>query len=144
MKELDLDAIPGRKARIEIIPLIDVVFFLLATFVLFTLSLDKIGALTVPLPKGGEDPAYTTLFLQASDHGMYYWKVGRDGPSELVAAAELASRLEQYKRSVPQPRVLVRGDRTAKFSAAVRALDEVRQAGITQVSLETLVTPAGS
>ena len=30
-----------KKARIEIIPLIDVIFFLLATFVLFTLSLNK-------------------------------------------------------------------------------------------------------
>lgn len=145
MKELDLDTLPVRKARIEIIPLIDVVFFLLATFVLFTLSLDKIGSLTVPLPKGDqEDPAYTTLFLQASDHGMYYWKVGKDGPSELVGLAELAPRLAQYKRSVAQPRVLVRGDRTAKFASAVRALDEVRLAGIERVSVETLVGAPGS
>ena len=43
---------PGgmKKARIEIIPLIDVIFFLLATFVLFTLSLNKTGGLAVPLP----------------------------------------------------------------------------------------------
>ena len=42
---------PGKKkARIEIIPLIDVVFFLLATFVLFTLSLDKIQSLPYNLP----------------------------------------------------------------------------------------------
>ena len=40
-----------KKARIEIIPLIDVIFFLLATFVLFTLSLNKIAAITVVLPK---------------------------------------------------------------------------------------------
>ena len=43
----------GKKtARIEIIPLIDVIFFLLATFVLFTLSLNKsngIGGIVVPL-----------------------------------------------------------------------------------------------
>jgi biopolymer transport protein ExbD len=40
----------GRKrARIEIIPLIDVIFFLLATFVLFTLSLNKSGGLSVLL-----------------------------------------------------------------------------------------------
>ena len=41
----------GRKrARIEIIPLIDVIFFLLATFVLFTLSLNKIASIDVNLP----------------------------------------------------------------------------------------------
>jgi biopolymer transport protein ExbD len=39
-----------KKARIEIIPLIDVVFFLLATFVLFTLSLNKIQAVPLNLP----------------------------------------------------------------------------------------------
>ncbi|MEY4941363.1 MAG: hypothetical protein RIQ93_3098, partial [Verrucomicrobiota bacterium] len=39
-----------KKARIEIIPLIDVIFFLLATFVLFTLSLDKIASIDVNLP----------------------------------------------------------------------------------------------
>src|SRR6218665_270506 len=43
---------PGgvKRARIEIIPLIDVIFFLLATFVLFTLSLNKSGGLNVLLP----------------------------------------------------------------------------------------------
>jgi len=40
-----------KKARIEIIPLIDVIFFLLATFVLFTLSLNRIAAITIDLPK---------------------------------------------------------------------------------------------
>ena len=39
-----------KRARIEIIPLIDVIFFLLATFVLFTLSLNKSGGLSVLLP----------------------------------------------------------------------------------------------
>ncbi|MEY4490186.1 MAG: hypothetical protein RIQ79_2694, partial [Verrucomicrobiota bacterium] len=38
-----------KKARIEIIPLIDVIFFLLATFVLFTLSLNKIQSVPVNL-----------------------------------------------------------------------------------------------
>ncbi len=38
-----------KKARIEIIPLIDVIFFLLATFVLFTLSLNRIQSVPVDL-----------------------------------------------------------------------------------------------
>ncbi len=43
---------PGgvKRARIEIIPLIDVIFFLLATFVLFTLSLNKSNGVKVVLP----------------------------------------------------------------------------------------------
>ena len=46
---------PGMKrARVEIIPLIDVIFFLLATFVLFTLSLSRIQSLPLTLPRGGD------------------------------------------------------------------------------------------
>ena len=41
----------AKKARIDIIPLIDVIFFLLATFVLFTLSLNKIQSMQVNLPQ---------------------------------------------------------------------------------------------
>lgn len=44
-----------KKARIEIIPLIDVIFFLLATFVLFTLSLSRIQSLPVQLPVATPD-----------------------------------------------------------------------------------------
>ena len=135
---------PLRKARIEIIPLIDVIFFLLATFVLFTLSLDKIRALNVRLPvPGPPTEAEATVFIQASDAGMFYWKLGRSGSPELISTAELRPRLETYRRSVPVPRVLVRGDGKAKFGAAVMVLDEVRKTGITQVSLETLPSTSG-
>ena len=53
-----------KKARIEIIPLIDVIFFLLATFVLFTLSLNKsngVAGINLPAAESGEsrDPAGT-------------------------------------------------------------------------------------
>jgi len=45
---------PRRKASIQIIPLIDVVFFLLATFVLFTLSLNKLTSMPLNLPVAGD------------------------------------------------------------------------------------------
>ena len=44
------DSSGKKRARIEIIPLIDVIFFLLATFVLFTLSENRSGGLHVELP----------------------------------------------------------------------------------------------
>lgn len=135
-----------KKARIEIIPLIDVIFFLLATFVLFTLSLDKIKGFDVPLPKapGRESSDIdTTLYLQASD-GVIHWKEGKTGVSEPVTLVELAPRLADYTRRVAEPRVFVRGDSTAKFGVAVLILDEVRAAGIRQASVETLVSKTGS
>ena len=131
-----------KKARIEIIPLIDVIFFLLATFVLFTLSLNKIQSLPVNLPvasptASSAKPDEDTVTLQVSDQGTCYWN------KELINLNEIGPRLQQYKTQVPNPRVLIAGDDKAKFGITVRALDEVRKAGIQQVSVETRVRATG-
>ena len=129
-----------KKARIEIIPLIDVIFFLLATFVLFTLSLSKIVSLPVQLPVAAVTsgpPDDTMVTLQVSDSGTCYWN------RELISVNEITARLEQYRKSQQNPRVLIAGDNKAKFGATVYALDQVRKAGIDQVSVETRVRPTG-
>ena len=131
----------AKKARIEIIPLIDVVFFLLATFVLFTLSLNKIQSLPLNLPvaapPGRPNPDDDSVTLQVSDQGTCYWN------KELITVAEIGPRLAQYKTQVATPRVLIAGDDKARFGTAVLALDEVRKAGIMQVSVETVVRGTG-
>jgi len=130
-----------KKARIEIIPLIDVIFFLLATFVLFTLSLNRINSVPVNLPVASANSSPSekdeTVRLQVSDQGTCYWN------KELISLGEIAPRLQQYKTQVPNPRVLIAGDDRAKFGITVLALDEVRKAGIQQVSVETRVTGTG-
>jgi len=135
-----------KKARIEIIPLIDVIFFLLATFVLFTLSLSRITSLPVTLPvaspPGPVNPNDTTIYLQVSDEGTFYWKQGQ-GAVELISASEIGPKLADYKRNESNPRILIRGDNKARFGAAVLVLDEVRKAGIQQVSVETVSSPTG-
>jgi biopolymer transport protein ExbD len=135
-----------KKARIEIIPLIDVIFFLLATFVLFTLSLQRIVNVPVTLPvaspPGPSNPNDTTIYLQVSEEGNYYWKQGQ-GNAELITSSEIAPKLEDYRRTESNPRVLIRGDTKARFGAAVFALDQVRRAGIQQVSVETVSSPTG-
>jgi biopolymer transport protein ExbD len=131
----------GRRARVEIIPLIDVIFFLLATFVLFTLSLDKIRAVPVTLPQASAtarpDPSDTTVILQVSDRGAAWWN------REPIAATEIAPRLLAYKAATATPRVLVTGDDRATYGDTIAALDAVRAAGITQVSIETVPRPPG-
>ncbi len=125
----------GKKAaRIEIIPLIDVIFFLLATFVLFTISLDKIVSVPVQLPVAAPPspvPDDTLVTLQMSDTGACFWN------REPINVEDISGRLEAYKQRVSNPHVLVTGDTKAKFGAVVLALDEVRKANITQVSVET-------
>src|SRR6185295_4584109 len=102
--------------RVEIIPLIDVIFFLLATFVLFTLSLSKISSITVPLPVTPPDIVLPqdNVSIQASADDTYYWKRG-DAAPEMISAAELRPRLEHYRQNASTPRVFVRGDNHAKF-----------------------------
>src|SRR5438105_3527266 len=101
-----------KKARIEIIPLIDVIFFLLATFVLFTLSLQRISTVPVTLPVATPpnvqvNPNDTTIYLQVSDEGTYYWKMGQN-PAELIGKEEIPPKLADYKRTESNPRVLIR------------------------------------
>ncbi len=127
---------PGgkKRARIEIIPLIDVIFFLLATFVLFTLSLNKSNGISVVLPKAesaiDRDPN-GTVTISVTDEGTLAWN------KELVTLDEFLQRLQQYHRDEPEGRILINGDERAYFAQAVYVFDEARKAGFTKVFIET-------
>ena len=89
------------------------------------------------------NPDETMLNIQVSEQGTFYWKIGTGG-AEAISESEIAPRLEQYRNQHPtNARVLIRGDNRAKFGAAVMVLDEVRKAGIAQVSVETVSSPTG-
>lgn len=133
----DLSATP-RKARVEIIPLIDVVFFLLATFVLFTLSLERIGALLAQLPQSGPPPQVdTTVRLQAIENGLVVWKEGDFGPPETLSLGELTQRLTAYHQANPSVHVMISGNNRVTFGASVRLLDTVRACKIKEVAIQT-------
>jgi biopolymer transport protein ExbD len=130
-----------KKARIEIIPLIDVIFFLLATFVLFTLSLNRIQSVPVDLPvaappkdKPLKDESVT---IQVSGEGAIFWN------RELIDMNELPSRIAYYKTQTEDPRILIAGDEKARFGSTIAVLDEVRRAGILKFSVETRTRPTG-
>lgn len=128
-----------KKARIEIIPLIDVIFFLLATFVLFTLSLNKSGGLPVSLPKTAtsqpRDPS-NSVTISVTAEGTLAWD------KDLITLDEFLVRLQTYKNTMgPDARVLINGDEAAFFSQARYVIDEVRKSGITKVLIETRTKP---
>ena len=130
-----------KKARIEIIPLIDVIFFLLATFVLFTLSLNRIQSVPVDLPASTPKPPNSdkdeTVTIQISAEGTVYWN------RELIDMSELPSRIGYYKTQTKDPRIMVAGDEKARFGAMVVVLDKIREAGIEKFSVETRTRPTG-
>ena len=129
-----------KKARIEIIPLIDVIFFLLATFVLFTLSLNRIQSVIVDLPESviNPNPAdVEPVIIQVSDTGTYFWN------REIATYEEIRQRLQGLKQVEADPRVLIAGDQYALFGPTVELLDLVRSMDIEKVSVETRVRPSG-
>ena len=129
---------PGgvKRARIEIIPLIDVIFFLLATFVLFTLSLNKSNGVSVQLPTAESseprDPN-GTVTISVTDEGALAWN------KDLITLDEFLQRLQQYKREEPEGRILINGDERAFFAQAIYVFDEARKAGFLKVYIETHV-----
>jgi biopolymer transport protein ExbD len=130
------------RARIEIIPLIDVIFFLLATFVLFTLSLNKIKSIPLDLPQATVAPPASKndneiVVLQLSHEGTAYWN------KEPITVTEIRPRLLHHKANTATPRVLVTGDDNAPYGAVIATLDEVRLAGINEVSIETIYRATG-
>lgn len=130
-----------KKARIEIIPLIDVIFFLLATFVLFTLSLNKSNGVTginLPSSETGEnrDPA-GTVTISVTDAGTIAWN------KDYISLSEFIDRLRAYKASDPDGRILINGDEGALFNAALYVFDEARKSGFQKIFIETKVRQAG-
>lgn len=129
-------AAPGEKkrARIEIIPLIDVIFFLLATFVLFTLSLNKSEGIAVKLPVAEtgipRDPS-GSVTISVTSEGTLAWN------KEEITFGEFITRLPLFKREEPDGRILINGDRNAFYSQAIYVFDEARKAGFTNIYIET-------
>jgi biopolymer transport protein ExbD len=123
-----------KKARIEIVPMIDIIFFLLATFILFTLSLNKSDGITVALPAADtaidRDPAGTAT-VSVTDEGTLAWN------KDLVTLDEFLVRLQQFKQAEPDGRILINGDERAFFAQAIYVFDEARKAGFTKVYIET-------
>ncbi|MEI6108339.1 MAG: biopolymer transporter ExbD [Opitutae bacterium] len=133
----------GKKtARIEIIPLIDVIFFLLATFVLFTLSLNKSNGLpgiVVPLSEtGGPRDTAGTHTVSVTSEGTIAWD------KDPVSLDEFITRLRIFHTENPDGRILINGDENASFSSVFGyAIDEVRKSGASKVFIETHVKPQG-
>ena len=121
------------EARIEIIPLIDIMFFLLAAFMLVSLSMVKLNAVKVNLPtaaKATADSKKNLLSISVDKAGVAYLETKPIAPNELVLT------LQAFTRTNADPRVFISGDRDARHGDVIRVLDMVRSAGIEKVAFE--------
>jgi len=123
-----------KRARIEIVPLIDIIFFLLATFVMVSLSMVKNKGIPVNLPVAASAlPQDRTDFasITLTDAGEVYFN------KQVVTPAELELALKDLLAQNPEPKVFINGDTNATFGKAVEALDTARRLGITKIAIET-------
>ncbi len=123
-----------RRARIEIIPLIDIIFFLLATFVMVSLSMVKNQGIAVNLPSAATASTQDTkavVTITINDQGEIYLD------KDQVSFEQMTNRLMTMQQAESELKVLINGDDKADFGKAIRILDEVRRLGISKVSIRT-------
>jgi biopolymer transport protein ExbD len=128
----------GKRARIEIIPLIDIIFFLLATFVMVSLSMTKNQGVNVALPTastaaslGDQQELDKAVTLSVNEKGEVFFN------KDKITLAQLPMKLQTLKSSSKDPKVIVNSDGAADFKHVVGVLDEVRRVGIAKVGINT-------
>ncbi|MCD6154122.1 MAG: biopolymer transporter ExbD [Syntrophobacterales bacterium] len=121
------------KARIEMIPLIDVIFLLLVTFIFFTMSMTMHRGLPVQLPASSTAKVEKKNFADIT--------IRKDGEIFLdkkeVNLSGLLRQLSTLHHNSPETKVLISGDKKVPYETIIAVMDAVRKSGITGVSLET-------
>jgi biopolymer transport protein ExbD len=123
--------IPRKRSRLEIIPLIDIMFFLLASFMMVSLQMQKVRTIKAALPTA-------TLATSAAKPDMIRLKVDRFGQvsmdgAELDSAKLYAMLTNRYNANTNVP-VYLSGTRETTHGEMVYVLDLVRRAGIDRVA----------
>lgn len=120
--------------RIEIVPLIDIMFFLLAAFMLVSLSMVNRKSVAVNLPTATSataDNKKDFLTISVDKAGTLFLDKKPAGPNELAAT------LAGVRRTNEQVRVFITADQDTRHGDVIWALDLVRAAGIDKVAFET-------
>jgi biopolymer transport protein ExbD len=131
----------AEKARIEIIPMIDVIFFLLVFFMISTLSMTVNRGLPVNLPTAAtsqKDVRDNVSLTVMQDGKMFLNK-------EPVTLQDMGSRVKAALAGDPRLAVVINADGQVLHSTVVDILDELRQAGVSglAIAVKSGKKPAG-
>ena len=125
--------IPHKRARIEIIPLIDIMFFLLASFMMVSLSQVHMKGMKVNLPTGqsGETQSKKDyISVSVDSNGNPYFD------KEEMNYDSLTARLKKVHDENPEAKVFLRGDADTVHFNVIRVLDILRSVGFYKVAFE--------
>ncbi|MBW1670087.1 MAG: biopolymer transporter ExbD [Deltaproteobacteria bacterium] len=122
----------NRKARIEMLPLIDVVFLLLVFFIYAMLSMVVHRGLRVELPSASTSEVDRNEYISitiAKDNSIFVHK-------EPVDLSKLNEKVMEQVDKKPDIPVFISGDSRADLGIAIRVLDLLKSVGIKDVSFE--------
>ena len=126
--------IPHKKARIEIIPLIDIMFFLLASFMMVSLSQVHMKGIKVSLPAPGQQttipPVKDYISIRVSSSGETFFD------NNLVLDEQVLPTLMQARKANPNVKVSISADAQALHGDVINHLDRVRLAQIEKIGYQ--------
>src|ERR1700730_3528513 len=133
--------IPRKRARIEIIPLIDIMFFLLASFMMVSLSQTHMKGIKVGLPAASVPPPNTQekdlLSIQVREGNTVYF----DG--QYVGDDEILPKLYRLHEANPNIKVSISATMLALHGDVITVLDKVRRARIEKVGYQIRAAKPG-
>jgi biopolymer transport protein ExbD len=133
--------IPRKRSRLEIIPLIDIMFFLLASFMMVSLQMQKVRTLKAALPTA-------TLATSTAKPDMIKLKVDRFGQVSMdgdeLNSSQLFTALTNRFRANTNVPVYLSGSRDTTHGEMVYVLDLVKRAGIQRVAFAVKADTTGA
>ena len=128
-----LPASVKKKPRIEIIPMIDTMFFLLVFFMIATLSMTIQHGMPISLPtaESSTDKIVEHVSLTLTREGALYYN------KEATTLQELEMRLTNLQQSSSDPSLLINADEQVLHGQVIKVMDLIRLSGITRMSIAT-------
>jgi biopolymer transport protein ExbD len=122
--------------RIEIIPLIDVIFCILTFFILASLTLTRQQAINLDLPKASTGVAQNRdlKIVSIAPNGQLFIDKQPTDPTQLVAA------LQTYVKTQPNGLIVLNASPTVSYNQVIQVLDLLRSVGGQRVALATQPT----
>lgn len=121
---------PSKKGKIEIIPMIDVMFFLLATFILASIAMQKYQGVAVNLNKGSAENVseqQQSITISITHDNLVYINKNQ------VLLSEVANNLEKLINN-KNNNILIASDENSKQGVVMQAMLEAKKAGAKKFS----------
>ena len=127
--------IPKKHARIEIIPLIDIMFFLLASFMMVSLSQTHMKGIRVNLPSANTPPQPPDVkkdyvSIRVTEGGLIYFD------NVMVLSDDVLPKLYQLHEQNPEIKVSLSAEQLAMHGDVIAVLDKIRLAKINKIGYQ--------